>query len=68
MSEPEDITPDESVAPVFLDPAPENTEQPPHDMDAELEAERADREAGIARLVSLGLTEDEARAVAGGGG
>jgi hypothetical protein len=65
-----EITPEGSVVTVVLDA---RKEQPP-DLTwvAEMKAEREviekaqqDRADGIARLVELGLTEDQARAIAG---
>lgn len=57
----EDITPDDSVAPVYLDPTPgEPVEAPVFEDDAAVKA------AAVAKLTALGLTPDEARIVTGG--
>ncbi len=66
----EEITPHESVVPVFVDPTPLPLDDLP-DLAAIMAAEAAAREAreieraaGIAKLVALGLTEAEAAAIA----
>lgn len=63
----EDITPDGSVSPVFLDPTPAVFDPTIVEEDPQIAIREADerRAAGIAKLVALGLTEDEARAIAG---
>lgn len=62
-----DITPEDSVAPVYLDtrkqiPVPEFG--PLDQMLADQAETEAARDRAIAKLTSLGLTEDEARALA----
>lgn len=61
MSE-EDITPEASVVGVFLDKTPM---KPSSMSDDEAEAREALRRSGINKLMALGLTEDEAKAIAG---
>lgn len=72
-----DITPEDSVVPVYLEVLDEE-EQAARDTElAQMQAEQAAREAeqiareeakisGIAKLMNLGLTEDEATALVGG--
>ena len=60
----EDITPAGSVVPVFLDPTPKEP-SPVFDLEAEAEARQLLRQSGIDKLMALGLSEDEAKAIAG---
>lgn len=66
MTEGLDVTPEGSFAPVFIvdEPAPEYIEAP------DIEGQAAERAAliqsGMTKLMALGLTEAEARAIAGG--
>ena len=62
----EEITPEDSVAPVWLDPTPQVPAETP-DISEQLDAQLAARAAGIAKLMALGLTEEEAEALAGNG-
>ena len=61
----EEITPEGSVAPVWLDPTPIVQAETP-DISEQLATQLAARAAGIAKLMALGLTEEEAEALAGG--
>lgn len=54
------ITPDGSAAPVILDATPVASIEAPV-----IVSDSDEVAAGIAKLVALGLTEDEARAIAG---
>lgn len=59
-----DITPEDSVTPVYLDTTPQvPLESGPWE---QIEAQIASRASGIAKLMKLGLTEEEALAIAGG--
>jgi hypothetical protein len=72
-----DITPEDSVVPVYLEVLNEE-EQAARDAEqaelvaqeqarqAELEAKEAAKVSGIAKLMSLGLTEEEAKALTNG--
>ena len=65
----EDITPDDSFGPVYLDPIQltEGIEfEPRPDPDVMAAEQVANKESAILKLKKLGLTEDEARAVIGG--
>lgn len=59
----EDITPDGSVAPVKLTVEP--IIDPGNEMELAMEAAQQARQDGIDKLMALGLTEDEAKAIAG---
>lgn len=72
-----DITPEDSIVPVYLEKLTEE-EQAQRDAElARMQEEQAAREAeqiakeeakisGMAKLMNLGLTEDEAKALIGG--
>ncbi|MCA0217913.1 MAG: hypothetical protein LCH43_11235 [Actinobacteria bacterium] len=66
MTKPIDVTPEDSVVPVFLDRSPQVPVVSEGPLDALLaertEAELA-RSRAITKLTELGLTEDEARAL-----
>lgn len=75
-NEPIDITPEDSVVPVYLVPLTEEEEAEREAMAAQAEADRiaaeeaevakqAAKEAAVAKLVKLGLTKEEAEAFAG---
>lgn len=57
---PIDITPEDSVVPIFLE---QKVIPPPEEPD--FETEELLRQSGIEKLVSLGLTEEEALALIG---
>lgn len=61
-----DITPEDSVVPVFFDTSPQVPIDDPFEV-ARQEQEKADRDlaSAIAKLAKFGLTEDEGRALAG---
>lgn len=71
-----DVTPEDSVVPVYLEVLNEE-EQAARDAElaqmqadqearnAELEAMAAAKETGLAKLIALGLTETEAKAIVG---
>jgi len=68
----EDITPDDSVVPIYLVPLTpeEEAERTQWAKDAETQqaaetAQAALKESALAKLAKLGLTEDEAKAVIG---
>lgn len=64
-----DITPEDSVVPVFLVPLSEEELEERRLLDLALEEERTKQEqlkdAALAKLQKLGLTEEEAKAIAG---
>lgn len=75
-TEPIDITPEDSVVPVYLVPLTPEEEAEREAMAAQAEADRiaaeeaeaakaAAKESAVAKLVKLGLTEEEAKAFAG---
>lgn len=75
-NEPIDITPADSVVPVYLieltpeeiaerEAAAAEAEQQETDRLAEIEAKEAAKASAIAKLAALGLTEEEAAALAG---
>lgn len=60
----EDVTPQDSVSTVYLDPTPiDLTGIPVVDIEDLMETKKALQQSGIAKLVTLGLTEEEARAI-----
>lgn len=61
MDDLEEITPDDSIVPVYLDPKPLVPLDPVVIVDVS-----AARASGIAKLMKLGLSETEAMAIAGG--
>lgn len=63
----QDITPADSVAPVWLDPTPQVPAENGPDISEQLAVQLAARAAGIAKLMALGLTEEQAEALAGNG-
>lgn len=62
----EDITPDDSVAPVFLDTTPPVEVGDVVDINALIAATQASKQAAAAKLRTLGLTDDEVAAILGG--
>lgn len=60
-----DITPEESVVPVFLVEQPEPVYEEVPDLEAIAQQQQALRQSGVEKLMGLGLTEEEARAIAG---
>lgn len=64
-----DITPEDSVVPVFLVPLSEEELEERRLLDLALEEEKTKQEqlknAALAKLQKLGLTEEEAKAIAG---
>jgi hypothetical protein len=72
MTEPTEITPEDSVSPIYLVPLTEEeiAEQEKWAAEetsrqAEEQAAAAAKESALAKLAKLGLTEEEARAVIG---
>jgi hypothetical protein len=74
--EPIDITPEDSVVPVYLVPLTPEEEAEREAMAAQAEADRiaaeeaevakaAAKESAVAKLAALGLTEEEAAAIVG---
>lgn len=59
----QDITPDGSAAPVFLDESPRPPTSDAADLEALMAERAASRESALAKLTALGLTDDEANAL-----
>lgn len=65
MTSPAEITPDDSSAPVFLDPTPRQPLAHVEDAFANAELVATARQAAVTKLLTLGLTEEEASALVG---
>jgi hypothetical protein len=61
----QDVTPESSTAPIYLDPTPLVPSDVPN-LDALVAEQASARAAAVTKLVALGLTEEEALALVGG--